>query len=300
MAETGKGRQQELLLGVMGDPVAQSKSPLMHGAALQALGIPGAYVPLHIVPDKLGEAVQAIRTLGFRGVNVTIPHKVAVMEYLDKLDASAVEVGAVNTIVNDNGVLTGFNTDGIGYVRSLKTEAAAELAGTRILVLGAGGAARGIVSALLHEQPASIHIANRNEQRARELAEACRNKGTAAVISGIGMDEVQGMIGGMDIVINTTSVGMFPLMNDMPVNPAWLHEGMIVSDLIYNPLHTRLLTESLQRGCIIHGGLGMFVYQGAYALEYWTGRAAPADIMRQTIADCLGAQAGEPDSGQAR
>ncbi|QUL56427.1 shikimate dehydrogenase [Paenibacillus tritici] len=280
----------ELLLGVMGDPIAQSKSPLMHGAALQALGLSGAYVPLHITPDKLGEAVQAIRTLGFRGVNVTIPHKVAVMEYLDRLDASAVDVGAVNTIVNDKGILTGFNTDGIGYVRSLKAEAAPELSGTRILVIGAGGAARGIVSALLKEQPASVLIVNRNQDRAQQLADSFAGRGAVA---GTGMDAVPSVIGGMDIVINTTSVGMYPHMEDMPIDPAWLHEGMIVSDLIYNPLHTRLLTESLKRGCRIHGGLGMFVYQGAYALEYWTGMEAPADIMRQTIVDCLGVTPGK-------
>ncbi|WP_339254743.1 shikimate dehydrogenase [Paenibacillus sp. FSL P2-0136] len=287
MTETNRNTQShgELLLGVMGDPIAQSKSPLMHGAALQALGLSGAYVPLHITPDKLGDAVQAIRTLGFRGVNVTIPHKVAVMEYLDRLDSSAVDVGAVNTIVNDNGILTGFNTDGIGYVRSLKTEAAPDLTGTRILVIGAGGAARGIVSALLKEQPAMVLIANRNEERAHHLADSFSSRGSLA---GAGMDAVPGVLASMDIVINTTSVGMYPHMEDMPIDPAGLHEGMIVSDLIYNPLHTRLLTESLKRGCTVHGGLGMFVYQGAYALEYWTGLVAPAAIMRQTIADCLG------------
>ncbi|MEK3903097.1 MULTISPECIES: shikimate dehydrogenase [unclassified Paenibacillus] len=287
MTETGRNTQShgELLLGVMGDPIAQSKSPLMHGAALQALGLSGAYVPLHITPDKLGDAVQAIRTLGFRGVNVTIPHKVAVMEYLDRLDSSAVDVGAVNTIVNDNGILTGFNTDGIGYVRSLKTEAAPDLTGTRILVIGAGGAARGIVSALLKEQAASVLIVNRNEERARQLADSFSSRGS---LCGAGMDAVPGVLGSMDIVINTTSVGMYPHMEDMPIDPSGLHEGMIVSDLIYNPLHTRLLTESLKRGCTVHGGLGMFVYQGAYALEYWTGLVAPAAIMRQTIADCLG------------
>lgn len=166
----GNDRNTDLLLGVMGDPIAQSKSPIMHGAALKALGIQGAYVPLHITGDQLGDAVQAIKILGFRGVNVTIPHKVAVMEYLDKMDESAVAVGAVNTIVNDNGVLTGFNTDGIGYVRSLKAEAVPDLSGTRILVIGAGGAARGIVSALLAEKPYSVKIANRTAGKAGELA----------------------------------------------------------------------------------------------------------------------------------
>ncbi|MHA6531338.1 shikimate dehydrogenase [Paenibacillus sp. BAC0078] len=284
----GNDMNKDILLGVMGDPIAQSKSPLMHGAALKALGIPGAYVPLHIASDQLSEAVGAIRTLGFRGVNVTIPHKVAVMEYLDKLDESAVAVGAVNTIVNDNGILTGFNTDGIGYVRSLKAEAAPVLSGARILVIGAGGAARGIVTALLQEKPSAVLIANRTADKAKELAEACHGKGKA---SGISMNEIGEHIGGMDIVINTTSVGMYPHIDETPIDPGLLPAGIIVSDLIYNPLRTRLLSESLKRGCRIHGGLGMFVYQGAYALEYWTGRTAPVDIMRQTILDCLGGSA---------
>ncbi|MEK8212131.1 shikimate dehydrogenase [Paenibacillus sp. FSL L8-0463] len=288
----GNDRNTDLLLGVMGDPIAQSKSPIMHGAALKALGIQGAYVPLHITGDQLGDAVQAIKILGFRGVNVTIPHKVAVMEYLDKLDESAVAVGAVNTIVNDNGVLTGFNTDGIGYVRSLKAEAVPDLSGTRILVIGAGGAARGIVSALLSEKPYSVKIANRTAGKAGELAALFQGRGKVA---GVGMDEITEAAKDADIVINTTSVGMYPHPDDLPMDPGLLREGMVVSDLIYNPLRTRLLLEGLNRGCTIHGGLGMFVYQGAYALEYWTGKAAPVDIMRQTIIDCLGGSASEID-----
>ncbi|SDN15922.1 shikimate dehydrogenase [Paenibacillus jilunlii] len=281
----GQYWNKDILLGVMGDPIAHSKSPLMHTAALKALGIPGAYVPLHIAPAQLGEAIQAIRTLGFRGVNVTIPHKVAVMEYMDRLDDSAVAVGAVNTVVNDDGVLTGYNTDGIGYVRSLKAEATPDLAGSRILVIGAGGAARGIIAALLLEHPAAVVIANRTVDKSEQLAEAFQAKG---MVSGIGNHEIAAHIADMDIVINTTSVGMYPHIDVMPIDPGLLREGMIVSDLIYNPLQTRLLTESLERGCRIHGGLGMFVYQGAYSLEYWTGRSAPVDIMRQTIMDCLG------------
>jgi shikimate dehydrogenase len=181
---------------------------------LQALGSPGAYVPLHITPDKLGEAVQRFRTLGFRGVNVTIPHKVAVMDYLDKLDASAVDVGAVNTIVNDNGCLTGYNTDGIGYVRSLKAEAIADLSGVRILVIGAGGAARGIVSALLQEQPASILIANRTCRQSTsaggQLPEryGSRNTGMGSGFPSSSAD--------MDVVINTTSVGCIPMWRICP------------------------------------------------------------------------------------
>lgn len=274
-----------ILLGVMGDPIIQSKSPIMHEAALQTLGIPGAYVPLHILPENLEDAVQAIRTLGFRGVNVTIPHKVAVMAYVDLLDESAVAVGAVNTIVNNNGILTGYNTDGIGYVRSLKAEAISDLSGTKIMVIGAGGAARGIVAALLQEKPSSILIANRSVDKAQDLAAECQSKGN---VIGISMNEVAEMLDGVDVLINTTSVGMYPHMDETPIDPELLRAGMVVSDLIYNPLRTRLLLEGLERGCTIHGGLGMFVYQGAYALEYWTGQPAPTEIMRQTILHCLG------------
>lgn len=286
-ATTEGYKNGNILLGVMGDPIIQSKSPIMHEAALEALGIPGAYVPLHILSEKLGDAVKAIRALDFRGVNVTIPHKVAVMEHLDRLDESAIAVGAVNTIVNDNGILTGYNTDGIGYVRSLKAEAISDLSGAKIMVIGAGGAARGIIAALLEEKPASIIIANRSVDKARELAAICEGKGN---VVGISMSEVEELISSVDVLINTTSVGMYPYMDETPIDPGLLREGMVVSDLIYNPLRTKLLVHGLERGCIIHGGLGMFVYQGAYALEYWTGQPAPTDVMRQTILNCLGGE----------
>lgn len=275
----------DILLGVMGDPIAQSKSPIMHTQALKAMGISGAYVPLHVSPEKLGDAVEAIRTLGFRGINVTIPHKVSVMNYLDSLDESAQDIGAVNTIVNNNGILTGYNTDGIGYVRSLKTEAIADLTEARIMIIGAGGAARGITAALLRENPFSITVANRNAEKAAQLAAEWSGKGN---IIGIRLEEMSDMLDDIDVIINTTSVGMYPHIEESPVDASRFHQNMVVSDLIYNPLHTRLLQDSLARGCRIHGGLGMFVYQGAYALEYWTGQPAPTDVMRQTILDCLG------------
>lgn len=275
----------EILLGVIGNPISHSKSPVMHSAGLKALGIKGSYVPLHVHPDQLEETIRAIRTLHFRGINVTLPHKVAVIRYLDKVDPSAEAIGAVNTIVNEGGVLTGYNTDGIGYVRSLKAEAMPELSGRKILILGAGGAARGILDALLQENPSSVVIANRTEENAVKLAEEWSGRGD---LKGIGYDRIQSFIGGADIVINTTSVGMHPAIDGMPVDPGIIPEGIVVSDLIYNPLHTRLLLESrARRGCVIHGGVGMFLYQGAYALEYWTGRPAPVDAMRQALLESL-------------
>lgn len=271
-----------VLLGVMGDPIAHSKSPAMHNAALLAAGVNGMYMPLHVHPDQLEAAVRGIVALGYRGVNVTIPHKEQVMQYLDVIDESARLIGAVNTIVNEGGTLTGYNTDGIGYVRSLKEEAVPELAGKRIAVLGAGGAARGVIYALALEKPEHIHILNRTADRAIALASDLRSHGLGE-ISGSGMEEVANVLATADIVINTTSAGMHPHVDDVPVDPSLIREGAAVSDLIYNPLETRLLRESRMRGCTVHGGLGMFVYQGAVAFEHWLGIPAPVETMRRAV-----------------
>lgn len=270
----------DLLLGVMGDPIGHSKSPAMHQAALTAMGLSGAYVPLHIRPEGLSDAIQAIKVLGFRGVNVTIPHKVEVMKYLDVIDEGAQRIGAVNTIVNDNGTLTGYNTDGIGYVRSLKEEACSELKGKHIVVLGAGGAARGIIHALTGEDPGSISIVNRTSAKAVALAAEWSSLGD---LRGYGEDEADKALLEADIIINTTSVGMFPHISELPVSPKFIPEGIVVSDLIYNPLKTELLRQAELRQCTVHGGLGMFVNQGAYAFEYWTGQAAPVQAMKEAV-----------------
>ncbi|MHA0855731.1 shikimate dehydrogenase [Paenibacillus sp. CMAA1364] len=271
-------------LAVIGDPIAHSKSPVMHNAALAALGLEGEYIPLHVSRQDLGQAIRRIKELGFRGINVTIPHKVDVMAHLDELDESAKLIGAVNTIVNDNGYLTGYNTDGIGYVRSLKDETHVSLSGKSIMVLGAGGAARGIVHALVQECPGHIVIANRTEDKAIQLATEWNTSGN---IHGISMDNVSTYLEDMDIVINTTSIGMHPHVDEAPINPDRLPQGIIVSDLIYNPITTALLNRSQERGCTIHGGLGMFINQGAYALEYWTGKQAPIEQMRQAVLQSL-------------
>lgn len=270
----------DLLLGVMGDPIGHSKSPVMHQAALNAMGLSGAYVPLHIRPEGLSDAIQAMKVLGFRGVNVTIPHKVEVMKHLDVIDEGARLIGAVNTIVNDNGTLTGYNTDGIGYVRSLKDEACPDLHGKSIVVLGAGGAARGIIHALIGEGPKTISIVNRTSAKAIALAEEWSSLGD---LRGYGEDEAERALLGADIIINTTSVGMFPHIFETPVPPEFIPEGIVVSDLIYNPLTTELLRQAELRQCTVHGGLGMFINQGAYAFEYWTGLTAPVHVMKEAV-----------------
>lgn len=277
-----------LLLGVMGDPIGHSKSPAMHNIALEASGIPGMYVPLHVKPEQLTEAVAGTKALGFSGFNVTIPHKVEMLKLMDELDESAVCCGAVNTVVIQNGKLKGYNTDGIGYVRSLKEELNSELSGKHITILGAGGAARGVVYALLREQPASVTVINRTVDKAEQLATEFSND-NLQVQSG-SYEALDKVLSQTDILINTTSIGMSPNSDETPLEQSRIPEGIIVSDLIYNPLETRFLREAKSRGCTVVGGLGMFVYQGAYAYEYWTGQPAPVSVMRSALLEAMNHQ----------
>lgn len=270
--------------GLFGDPVRHSRSPVMLCRAFAESGINAVYGAFHVAPGNLGEAVRGIRALGIRGFNVTIPHKVDVMRHLDEIDETAREIGAVNTVVNRDGRLIGYNTDGIGYVRSLKEETGNQIRGRTILLLGAGGAARGVGYALAKEQPAKLVFANRTKAKAAELAGELQGK---VETDGIGMDEVDHIIEKADIIINTTPIGMSPKTDDLPVSPAGIRQGVVVSDLIYNPLITRFLKEAEAAGAVIHGGLGMFVYQGAYAFEYWTGRTAPVQAMRESVLEAL-------------
>jgi shikimate dehydrogenase len=270
-------------VGLLGHPVAQSKSPLMHNAAFRHLNLPYAYAAFDIPPEHLKEAINSLRMLNFRGANVTIPHKVAIMEYLDDISEEAKHIGAVNTLVSDKGRWIGHNTDGIGYVRSLKEETGIQLKGTKVLVLGAGGAARSIAYALLQKEAGGCWIANRTYSRAEQLAVSLSVVGSTHALP---WEDISRFAGDFDLIVNTTSVGMYPSVDQMPIAAALLDqfkEEAIVSDLIYNPRQTLLLQEAAKKGIKVHGGLGMFIYQGAYAFEYWTGEKAPTETMRKAI-----------------
>lgn len=282
--EQGRLDSQTVLHGVFGDPIKHSKSPIMHNRAFRELGLNAAYVAFHVGPGKLKAAVEGIRALQFRGVNVTIPHKVEVMEYLDEIDEHARVIGAVNTIVNDNGRLKGYNTDGIGYVRSLQEEAGFRVRGKRVLMLGAGGAARGVAYALAREGASAMWIANRTVDKAEQLASTVSGMTRS---SGIGYEQIADIRVEVDLIVHNTSVGMHPNVDEVLIDTSWFHEGLTVSDLVYNPLETRLLREAKARGAQTHGGLGMFIYQGAYAFEYWTGLPAPVAAMRETVEAAL-------------
>lgn len=277
-----------VLYGVIGDPIRHSKSPLMMNCAFRETEINGIYTAFHITASQLAAFIGGVRAMDIRGVNVTIPHKLDVMPYLDHIDESARLIGAVNTIVNNGGVLIGYNTDGLGYVRSLKEEVEPHLAGKRVVILGAGGAARGIIYGLAQEHVGSIAVVNRTLERAERLAE---DFSLTAEVTAARLEELETLCKSADLVINTTSVGMYPNVDEAPATASWLKENAIASDLIYNPLETRFLREARLAGCRTHGGLGMFIYQGAYAFEYWTGRPAPVAAMRSCVLQALEAAA---------
>lgn len=279
---TGKTR----VLGIFGYPVAHSASPLMQNAAFEASGLDFVYVPFAVSPAALAMAVAGIKAIGMAGVNVTIPHKEAVLELLDETSPEAELMGAVNTIVNTDGRLVGHNTDGGGFLRSLEEEAGFRVAGKTVLLLGAGGAARGVAVRLALAGAHRIIIANRRPERARGIAETV-NKHTPASgeIAEMTVQALTGLLPETDLIVNTTPIGMFPNTGEMPPLPVeFLEKKHLVADLIYNPMDTTLLRRSRAAGAATLGGLGMLLYQGAIAFELWTGQKAPVDIMRQALA----------------
>lgn len=270
-----------ILLGVIGDPISHSKSPLMMNRAFALCKLNMAYGAFHVKAEQLPAAIAGVRALGMRGLNVTIPHKEAVMPLLDELDESARLIGAVNTIVNEQGVLKGYNTDGIGYARSLEEEIGFRISGAEVLVIGAGGAARAVVYALLKRGAAKIYICNRTPERTAQLVADFSELGNIQPVTEAQLPDLKDRI---QLLINTTSVGMTPNHDRCPLaDTSWLHEGLTVSDLVYNPRITRLLEIAAEHGAATHGGLGMLVYQGAYAFEYWTGHKAPTEAMWQEV-----------------
>ncbi len=271
-----------IVCGLIGDPVAHSMSPAMQNAAFRRLGLDYAYVPFRVESGAIGAAVSAVRALHIRGLNVTIPHKLAVIPFLDRLDGLAAKIGAVNTIVNEAGVLTGYNTDAPGFLKPL-LQRGFEPAGKRVLIVGGGGAARAVAFALM-DGGASLTILNRTPDRARELAAQLSSqfsgKAEGALLD---VPNLAAAVGGADMVVNTTSVGMGATAPETPVPAPLLRPGLLVYDIVYNPVRTRLLKDAEAAGCTTISGADMLAWQGALAFEKWTGQAAPVDLMREEI-----------------
>ncbi len=272
------------MLGLIGHPVAHSKSPDMMNCACRELGLPFVYLAFDIDPQELGQAVEGMKALKFRGFNVTIPHKVAVMDYLDELDESAKEIGAVNTVVENSGKWVGHNTDGIGYLRSLTEEIAVQLDQQRVVMLGAGGAARAVGFALATAGVERITVANRTLAKAEQLA---NHLAKWVKTEAIKLDEAQSHIAKATLLINTTSVGMHPNTDQLPIPADWLHAKLIVSDLIYHPRETDLLAAAKALGAKTHNGMGMLVHQAAEAFTLWMGQRPPVQQMKKVLEAAL-------------
>jgi shikimate dehydrogenase len=264
----------------------------MHNAAFDALGLDFVYVPFAVAPERIGEAVAGIRALDLRGVNVTVPLKELVPPYLDSLTPRAARLGAVNTIINDNGHLTGDSTDGRGFLAALREANALPLPGSRAVILGAGGSARAVVDAL-RETGIAVTIANRTLERAREVADRLQSASDGPSIDVISFDEASLRKTLADetvvLLVNTTSIGMHPQESEMPPVPTdVLQPRIFVSDLIYNPTKTRLLAAAEGQGCRTQNGISMLVWQGAFAFAAWTHVSAPpTDIMREAVEEAL-------------
>lgn len=272
------------IYGVIGYPVAHSLSPLMHNREFQALQLDHYYTAFNIHPDHLEKAIESVRILQIHGLNVTIPHKVKVINYLDEIDEEARLIGAVNTIINRDGHLIGTNTDGEGYLRSL-LPIVDSLQTKKVILIGAGGAARAIATTLARHGVQALDVANRTVEKAEELVTHISRFADGKALT---LKDAEEHLGNYDIIINTTPVGMSPNVEEVPIRLDHLKKNAVVSDLIYNPLKTKLLQQAEEKGAIIHNGVGMFVYQGALAFQKWTGIEPNIERMMDTVIKKLG------------
>jgi len=251
---------------VIGDPIEHSKSPAMHNAWFEEMGIDATYIPIHVTSHQLASAVAGLKTLGANGWNVTIPHKTAIIPYLDELDELAQKMGAVNTVVRtQEGKLKGYNTDGIGFVRSLEDAVGTDHKNRSVLLVGAGGAARGIAFAMQQQGYCDLRIANRTVANAQAIVD---EMGMGRAMS---LQEAEETLADFSIIVQMTSAGLATGNFSMPFSLDRLTSEAIVADIVYNPLMTPFLQAAEEQGATIVTGLGMFVHQGAIAFEHWLG-----------------------------
>jgi shikimate dehydrogenase len=256
----------------------------MQNAAFEDKDINCIYLPIEVKPDNLDTVIRGITSMNFDGFNITKPFKTEIMKYLDEVDELASRIGAVNAVVIKDGQLKGYNTDGMGFLRSLKKTLYPSIVNKRIFVLGSGGAARAICMVLAMAGTEKINICNRTYEKAVDLAEDI-NKYVPNSSNAIPMEyeEMEKAIKNTDILINATCVGTFPNVNEVPIDTNLLNNQLAVCDVVYNPAKTKLLIEAEKHGCKTMSGLGMLVYQGAEAFELWTGKNAPIGVMFDAI-----------------
>ncbi len=271
------------MVGIIGCPLGHSISPAMHNAAFKELDLDFEYVPLEVDPEDLGEALKGLRAMHFAGFNVTIPHKETIVPYLDEVTQLARRIGAVNTVLNQEGKLVGYNTDGPGFIDSLKEDAGFNPKGKKCVILGAGGAGRAVAVSLSQNGSELISIYDIFSEKAEKLAE---------YINGAVVKDLQKEIAAANLLVNASPIGMQPNIDDSPLpENIKLHQKLLVYDLIYNPPETKLLHLAKKAQAKAISGLGMLVRQGALAFTIFCGKTAPVEIMWQAAREALSAEA---------
>jgi len=273
---------------VIGYPIRHSLSPVMHNAAFAALGIDAHYEGAEVQPADLPAWVKNARGPDLLGFNVTVPHKEAIVSLIDDIEGDAVLAGAVNTACIRGSRLVGLNTDTVGFRRSVQQDAGAGLSRKKVVLLGAGGAARAVAVVALQDGAASLVVANRHVERARELLDsvtACIEGATETAAVELAPTALADPIAHADVIVNATSVGL--QSTEVPIDPELIPPGALVVDLIYRPRDTVFLREARARGALVLGGLGMLVYQAAAAFEGWTHVGAPVEVMRAAAEHAL-------------
>lgn len=278
------------IFGLLGYPIKHSFSPAMHNAVFEALSIKAEYRLFEKKPKELTDFFKKLRSGSIGGINVTIPYKEETLRYLDEISQEAELIGAVNTILVKGESLIGNNTDGSGFVLSLKKEAGIGPQDKKIVIIGAGGASRAISVHLAQEKAANIILSDIIPDKAEKLASHIRKNISRVKVSTVKKEELNSGVRTADILINATPVGMKPA-DPLPIDPRILHPRLLVCDLIYNPPKTKLLIEAEKIGAKTLNGLGMLLYQGALAFTIWTGREAPIEIMARALEKELKTQA---------
>jgi shikimate dehydrogenase len=274
------------ILGLIGHPLGHSFSPLLHNVAIKNKGLNYVYLNFDVDFKFLSEAINGLRVLNFRGLNVTIPYKEVIIPMLDKLDPLAEEIGAVNTIVNDEGVLKGYNTDVYGFKTMLEEDGGYKIKGGKALIIGSGGASKAVVTTLCRNDIEEIYIFNRTLKKAIKMAYLWNEKYPDIKIRPYELSDknYESIIDKINLLVDTTSVGMYPDINAEPVIKAdYLHDGLLVVDLVYNPSETGLIKEAKKVGAKTLNGIGMLLYQGAESFKLWTNNEIDISLWRNII-----------------
>lgn len=276
------------MIGLLGYPLGHSFSSLMHNSVFEQRSLNKIYIPIEVLPENLETVVRGISKMNFDGFNVTIPHKIKIMKYLDEIDEYAKCIGAVNTVTIKNGVLKGYNTDGIGFLRSYEEITETKVEGKNVFVLGSGGASRAISMTLALNKANKIYICNRTHEKAVALVNDINNQaGECSIAVPMEYEEMEKAIKDSDILINATSIGMYPNVDKSPISKNLLNKKLIVYDAVYNPKKTKLLLDAEEIGCKTVMGLSMLIYQGSEAFELWTNSKAPVDLMFKVVEEGL-------------